>query len=175
MLWYRYEVLLIAECIGYPIKGAHMKSLQDTFAPNNQCFGCGPDNPQGLQIKSMVEGESLVALFKPKSHHQAFDNVLSGGICGTLLDCHSNWCAAYFIMKLRQEGSPPCTVTAHYTVSLLAPTPMDKVLKIIARPKTVSERKAEISAELIAGEVCTAKCEGLFVAVSPGHPAYHRW
>src|SRR5579871_4450367 len=104
-----------------------MKSLQDAFAPNNQCFGCGPANSQGLQIKSMVEGDEVVARFIPKVHHQAFDNVLSGGICGVLLDCHSNWCAAYFIMMKTGQNSPPCTVTARYAVSLLAPTPMDTI------------------------------------------------
>lgn len=152
-----------------------MKSLQDTFAPNNQCFGCGPSNSLGLQIKSMVEGDSCVAMFRPQVHHQAFDNVLSGGICGTLLDCHSNWCAAYFIMKARGETTPPCTVTARYAVDLLAPTPMDQIIKIIATPKRVTEKKAEIYAELIVNEICTARCEGVFVAVSPGHPGYHRW
>jgi len=152
-----------------------MKSLQDTFAPNNQCFGCGPSNSQGLQIKSMVEDDTVVAYFTPKAHHQAFPNVLSGGICGTLLDCHSNWCAAYFIMKKRGENTPPCTVTARYAVELRLPTPMDKVLKIVARPTLVTEKKAEITASLLADDVVTATCEGLFVAVSEGHPAYHRW
>lgn len=152
-----------------------MKSLQDQFAPHNKCFGCGPSNTLGLRIKSYVQGESLIAEFKPENHHQAFDNILSGGICGTLLDCHSNWCAAYFIMKHRGDEYPPCTVTAHYAVDLLLPTPMDTVLKIIAIPKKVTDKKAEISAQLIANTVCTAKCEGIFVAVSPGHPGYHRW
>lgn len=152
------------------------KSLQDTYAPDLKCFGCGPRNDQGLQIKSMVEGDIIVATFVPKPHHQAFENVLSGGICGTLLDCHSNWAAAYFIMKHRNESHhPPCTVTARYAVELLHPTPMDKTLKIVATQKTVSEKKAEILASIFADDLCTATCEGLFVAVSPGHPAYHRW
>jgi acyl-coenzyme A thioesterase PaaI-like protein len=152
-----------------------MLAVQEIYAPTNKCFGCGPKNELGLQIKSMVEGQSLVAHFTPKPHHQAFENILSGGICGTLLDCHSNWCAAYFIMKFRDVLAPPCTVTAHYAVTLLAPTPMDTELKIIAQPKVVGENKAEIKSEIIAGGKVTAKCEGLFVAVSPGHPAFHRW
>lgn len=151
-----------------------MKSVQDTYAPHNKCFGCGPSNEKGLQIKSMVEGDTLVAHFTPQEHHQAFDNVLSGGICGALLDCHSNWCAAYFIMKKRETDAPPCTVTARYAVELLEPTPM-KPLKLVARVKTISEKKAEITAEIIVDGVCTAKCEGLFVAVSEGHKAFHRW
>lgn len=152
-----------------------MLSLQERFAPRNRCFGCGPSNDKGLRIRSMVEGDSLVALFTPEPHHQAFDNILSGGICGTLLDCHSNWCAAYFIMQERKEDTSPCTVTARYTVELKAPTPMNTELKIIARPIKISTRKGEIHAEIWANNQITATCEGIFVAVNPGHPGYHRW
>ena len=35
------------------------ESLQETYAPRNACFGCGPANEQGLQIKSRLEGESV--------------------------------------------------------------------------------------------------------------------
>lgn len=152
-----------------------MKALQDIFAPNNKCFGCGPSNSLGLRIKSIPDDESVVAHFQPEPHHQAFDNVLSGGICGVLLDCHSNWCAAYFIMKHRGEIAPPCTVTARYSVELMRPTPMNETLTIIAKPKLITERKGEIMAHILAGDVITAKCEGIFVAVSEGHPGYHRW
>lgn len=152
-----------------------MKSLQEQFAPHNQCFGCGPSNSLGLRIKSFPQGEELIMSFWPEHHHQAFENILSGGICGTLLDCHSNWCAAYSIMKHTNQESPPCTVTAKYSVHLKAPTPMNKELKLIARPTLVSERKAEIYAEISVDGQITATCEGLFIAVSPGHPSYHRW
>lgn len=152
-----------------------MKSLQEVFAPDNRCFGCGPANNLGLGLKSMVEGEGLVATFLPKPHHQAFENVLSGGICGTLLDCHSNWCAAYALMKKGSHKSPPCTVTARYSVNLLHPTPMDTLLIIIARPLLVTDKKAEIFAEIKAKDKVTATCEGVFVAVSEGHPGFHRW
>jgi hypothetical protein len=76
---------------------------------------------------------------------------------------------------MRGEASPPCTVTARYAVDLLAPTPMNTTLKLIARPKLVTAKKAEISAEILANDIRTASCEGIFVAVSPGHPGFHRW
>lgn len=150
-------------------------SLQEEFAPHNECFGCGPSNKLGLQIRSFVSDNSLVATFSPQAHHKAFDNILSGGIIGALLDCHSNWCAAYFIMKNRSENILPCTVTAKYSVQLLAPTPMNTPLTLIATPTLIGEKKAEISAKLMADNICTASCEGLFIAVKPGHPGYHRW
>ena len=75
------------------------ESLQDRYAPNNRCFGCGPANEQGLRIKSHVEGDELTAEFLPEDHHQAFGGVLNGGIAGALLDCHSNWAAAHALMQ----------------------------------------------------------------------------
>ena len=32
------------------------KSLQETYAPHNACFGCGPANEKGLRIRSFVGG-----------------------------------------------------------------------------------------------------------------------
>lgn len=152
-----------------------MSSLQDRYAPHNQCFGCGPSNAQGLRIKSFPEGEFVVAEFHAKPYQAAFDNMLSGGICGTLLDCHSNWTAAYHLMQRTGQTEPPCTVTAEYAVKLLAPTPMAGPIKLKAWVVDSSDRKAVIEANLEAGGHITATCRGTFVAVKEGHPAYHRW
>ena len=37
------------------------QSLQEQYAPNNACFGCGPANPKGLHIRSFAEGDEVVA------------------------------------------------------------------------------------------------------------------
>ena len=39
-----------------------MQSLQDRYAPQNRCFGCGPSNDKGLRIKSYVEGDEVIAV-----------------------------------------------------------------------------------------------------------------
>ena len=152
-----------------------MPSLQDTYAPNNRCFGCGPANDQGLRIKSFVEGDEVVAEWRPQPHHQAFDGILNGGICGALLDCHSNWTAAYHLMKKAGAATPPCTVTADFHVTLRRPTPMDTPLKLRARVVESTDDRAVVDASLEAGGKTTATCRGTFVAVKEGHPAYHRW
>lgn len=148
--------------------------LQEHYAPHNACFGCGPANPQGLRIRSRVEGEQVVADWVPAEHHQAFPGVLNGGIIGSLLDCHCNWTAAWHLMRAAGAEHPPCTVTAEYTIKLKRPTPLGP-LRLQARPVSVSGDRAEIEGELIAGGKVCATCRGVFVAVKPGHPAYHRW
>ncbi len=149
-------------------------SLQDRYAPHNRCFGCGPSNEKGLRIKSRVEGEVVVADWTPESHHEAFPGMMNGGIIGALLDCHSNWTAAYTLMKERGLDTPPCTVTADFHVKLRRPTPMGPV-RLVARPAQVEGDKVIIDAELLSGSEVCARCRGTFVAVKEGHPAFHRW
>ncbi|MBI1859657.1 MAG: PaaI family thioesterase [Deltaproteobacteria bacterium] len=151
------------------------KGLQETYAPHSECFGCGPSNSKGLRIRSVPQGDEVVAEWRAEKFHEAFPGVLNGGIIGSLLDCHSNWTAAYLIMKSNQEQTPPCTVTAEYHVKLTRPTPTDGVISLKARAKEVKGDRATIEAELIAGGKVCATCVGTFVAVKPGHPAYHRW
>ncbi len=150
-------------------------SLQERYAPHNSCFGCGPANPQGLRIRSRVEGELVVADWTPSEHHQAFPGVLNGGIIGALLDCHCNWTAAHALMKAQGVDSPPCTVTADYSISLKRPTPMTGPVHLEAKPVEIQGDRAIIEGTMTAGGKVTATCRGTFVAVKPGHPAYHRW
>jgi acyl-coenzyme A thioesterase PaaI-like protein len=150
-------------------------ALQDTYSPDGICFGCGPKNDKGLRIKSRVSGDDIVATWRAEKHHEAFEGMLSGGIAGTLLDCHSNWTAAYHLMRRAGTPTPPVTVTAEYTVKLLRPTPTDGPIELGARPVEVSDDRAVVEAELRAGGKVCATARGTFVAVKPGHPAYHRW
>lgn len=151
------------------------KSLQETYAPHGICFGCGPANAQGLRIRSLTEGDVVVAEWTPSSHHEAFPGMLSGGIVGTLLDCHSNWAAAHHLMQKTGADEPPCTVTAEYSVKLRRPTPSSGPVKLTARIVESGEDRAVVEASLEAGGKVCATCSGTFVAVKPGHPAYHRW
>jgi acyl-coenzyme A thioesterase PaaI-like protein len=151
------------------------KSLQEMYAPNNACFGCGPANPKGLRIRSFVKGNEVVAEWKPEPHHEAFPGVLNGGIIGTLLDCHSNWTAVWHLMKQSGATSAPSMVTADYAIKLLRPTPTDHPVQLVATVAESTEDRVTVDAKLIAaGKIC-ATCRGTFVAVKPGHPAYHRW
>src|SRR6266566_2379269 len=151
------------------------KSLQETYAPDNACFGCGPANERGLHIRSFPQGDEVVADFQPQTWQEAFSGILSGGIIGTLLDCHCNWTATYHLMKRDGADHPRCTVTADYTIKMLRPTPTDTTLHLVARVVEMKENRALVEGELLAHDQITATCRGTFVAVKPGHPAYHRW
>jgi acyl-coenzyme A thioesterase PaaI-like protein len=152
-------------------------SLQERYAPGSACFGCGPANERGLHVRSFPsgEGDEVVSEWKPEPQYEAFPGVLNGGIVGALLDCHSNWAASYHLMRRAGAERPPCTVTADYSIKLLRPTPTDGVLRLTARVVEATDERAVVEAELNAGGKTCATCRGTFVAVRPGHPAYHRW
>jgi len=151
------------------------QSIQETFAPRMKCFGCGPANEKGLHVRSFPDGEQLVAEWLPRPEYEAFEGMLSGGIIGTLLDCHCNWTAAWHLMNRNGSDRPPTTVTAEYTIKLVRPTPTDGPVKLVARVVESTAERAVVEGELLAQDRVTATCRGTFVAVKPGHPAYHRW
>ena len=150
-------------------------SLQELYSPTGICFGCGPANAKGLHVRSFVRGDDVVATWQPEPHYQAFPGVLNGGIIGALLDCHCNWTAAWHLMQQGKLERPPCTVTADYAIKLLRPCPIDGLLELVARVTVLSADRASIEGTLNAAGKPRAVCRGTFVAVQPGHPAYHRW
>jgi acyl-coenzyme A thioesterase PaaI-like protein len=152
-----------------------MKSLQETYAPTNRCFGCGPANEKGLQIRSFEEVDTLVCDWTPEPHHLAFGNIVNGGILGSLLDCHSNWTAARHLMKKCGASELPPTVTGDFHVTLKRPTPLDATLHLTARAVASTDDRVVVEATVEANGKVTATCRGTFVAVEEGHPAFFRW
>jgi len=150
-------------------------SLQEMYAPKSICFGCGPANPQGLKIRSFVRGDQVVASWQAEKHHEAFPGMLNGGIIGTLLDCHCNWTAAWHLMQRDRLETPRCTVTAEYSIRLLRPAPTDAPIELTAHVVEAAADRATIEGLLSAAGKPRATCRGTFVAVRPGHPAFHRW
>ncbi|WP_406672569.1 PaaI family thioesterase [Natronospira sp.] len=149
--------------------------LQERYAPHNACYGCGPANDKGLHVRSFPDGDQVVAEWTPEAHHGAFPGVLNGGIIGSILDCHCNWTAAWHLMTQRGEDHPPCTVTMDYQIRLKRPTPTDGPLRLVARVVETDGDVVTVEGQLYAGDKLCDTCHGRFMAVKPGHPAYHRW
>jgi acyl-coenzyme A thioesterase PaaI-like protein len=112
-------------------------AIQDRLV-DNFCWGCGADNPEGLQLKShWLDGEA-VALWLPAPRFAAGPrHVLNGGIIATLLDCHGicTAVAATYDREGREIGTPPdlWCVTARIEVEYLQPTPIDAAVELVAR------------------------------------------
>jgi acyl-coenzyme A thioesterase PaaI-like protein len=170
---------------GFTSNNSKGDNIQDTFAAQGICWGCGAANESGLRIKSTpvdwedVSGHGDVEVtFEPAEEHQAWPGFVSGAIIGSVMDCHMNNTAAYSLRAARGDDSDnlPCTVTAWYRVDMKKPTPF-QTLRFVARvvPETLKEDRTEVEVQVFAGDSLTAKGRGLFVEVKEGHPAYHRW
>ena len=153
-------------------------SLQQRLAPRSICFGCGPANERGLQIASFPsedDPETVVMTWQPEAHHEAFPGMLNGGIIGALFDCHMNWTATWHLMRRDGLSRPPSTVTSEFSVALRRPTPTAGRVLVSARAVSSEGSRVTVEATMEAGGRETARGRGVFVAVEPGHPAYHRW
>ena len=120
-----------------------MKKLRNPFRQfdDYQCFGCDPQNHQGLQMEFYEDGEDLVSEWQPRPFLQGYGNVLHGGIQTTLLDELASWIV---YVKARTGG-----VTANIEVKFRKAVYVNQgKLTVRGRLKEISKRFAVIEAEL---------------------------
>jgi acyl-coenzyme A thioesterase PaaI-like protein len=142
---------------------AGVKAIQERYpAGFTHCYGCGVDNPHGLQLRSRLEGEEAVARFRPADRFTGgVPGSAYGGLVASLLDCHGAATASVFAARLRQEDRPddrplPRFVTGTLTVRYERPTPLGTDLLIRGRLERLDGRKASVRLELSAGGVVCA-------------------
>ncbi len=147
------------------------KAIQD-FYPDDVavCYGCGRNNPHGLKIRTIWNGEEGIFRFTPEAFHTAFPGVAYGGLIASLIDCHSigTAVAAAYQVENRDPGTDPeiLFVTGNLNVSFLKPAPLEAEFELRARIKEMHERKTTIICSLYAsGDEC-ARGEVLAVRVN---------
>jgi uncharacterized protein (TIGR00369 family) len=129
--------------------------------PKNRCFGCGPDNPEGMQLNFQLgeTGKSFVARFKLSGRYVGPPGHAHGGIIATILDE-----AMGKVNKLRHVVA----LTREMKVEYLRPVPLGKTLIAEGHEKYVRGREhinvAEVRNE--SGEVL-ARSRGKFIAIDP--------
>ena len=152
------------------------RSLQERFAPNGRCFGCGPANELGLRIQSREASDgTVVAEWQARPEHEAFDGYVNGGVLGTLIDCHSNWTAVAALLARDGGDVAPSTVTADFSVRFKRPTPSDRPLRLVGRAIDLAFDRVTVETTIEVDGATTAKGHATFVSVKPDHPAFGRW
>lgn len=147
-----------------------MTAIQDLM-PDNNCFGCGPNNAKGMQIKSHWDGDESVCRYTPKAEQCAGPpQFVYGGTIASLIDCHSIGTATsnYYHSEGRETGELPeiWCVTGRLTVNYLAPTPIDQEIELRARVEECGDKKSIVRCEVYSGGVQTAEGEVIAVRVS---------
>ncbi|HEX5789459.1 MAG TPA: PaaI family thioesterase [Woeseiaceae bacterium] len=136
-------------------------AIQDRMR-GNYCYGCGADNPLGMQIKSYREGDETVCTYMPRPEQCAGPTqYLYGGTIASLIDCHSVGSAAadHYRQEGREvgEGEEIWCVTGRLEVDYLAPTPIDRPVQLRARIEKVDGRKTTVTCTLTSGDTLCAK------------------
>lgn len=141
-----------------------MTAVQDLYPEDfAHCYGCGKHNPQGHRLKSYVEGDEVVARFRPGPHHVAVPGFVYGGLVASLVDCHAMATAAAAAERAAGRevgaGDMPRYVTARLDVRYERPTPHGPELELRASVRERSERKAVVEVTVSAAGEITVRGE----------------
>ena len=99
------------------------------------CFACGLENPIGLKLKPVHDGERVSAEFTPGEFHQGWNNAIHGGILYTLLDEVS----AYAMLCHGVEFG----VTAKSEIRFKQVAPVNQPIQASARVTRATKRLVE--------------------------------
>jgi acyl-coenzyme A thioesterase PaaI-like protein len=146
------------------------KAFQDYYPDHlSHCYGCGRLNEHGYQIKTYWDGEETLTTFTPASCHTAVPGFVYGGLLASLIDCHATGSAAgaMYRKENREMDTEPSFrfLTGSINVKYLKPTPINCILQIRGRIKSIEGKKVTIDVDVIAGGIITVKGEVVAIQV----------
>ncbi|MGB8383685.1 MAG: PaaI family thioesterase [Dermatophilaceae bacterium] len=127
-------------------------SIQERLYPSVPCFGCGQNNPKGLQLRSYPGDGVVTAAFMPWPEHDNGLGYLNGGIISTIVDCHS---AAAVMLEAERRGWQPLPgavlpyVTAGLDMRYLRPSPLHDQVELRAALTAADEAQMTVEIELV--------------------------
>jgi uncharacterized protein (TIGR00369 family) len=127
----------------------------------NFCFGCGPDNPDGMHLKFRYDKKKACVICKVKlgSRFAGPPGYCHGGIIATLLD--------EIMAKLNKPHSI-IAVTGHLAVDYRRPVPLNRPIHLEAREVRLSGRRRFREAEIMDGKgQVLAQGQGIFITINP--------
>jgi uncharacterized protein (TIGR00369 family) len=132
----------------------------------HHCFGCGPDNPQGLHLvftPNATDPEHITATAQVEltRTHEGPPGYIHGGIIATLMD---------EAMSKLNRPLQVLAMTRNMEVDYLRPAPLNQPLVLIGTHIRREGRKLYHRAELQLPNgtiLASAKC--LFIAISPDY------
>lgn len=140
--------------------------------PGNVCFGCGAENPDGLQIKSYWEEDEAVCVWHSQEKYHGWRNIMNGGILATLIDCHC-MCAAMagaYQAEGRALDSEPFYryATGTITVKYLLPTSNLHPVTLRAKVQEIKGKKVVMTCDIFSNGQKTAEAHVIAIRVADG-------
>ncbi len=115
------------------------ESLDEVDYTSGYCFACGQNNPIGLKLKFLYEGEGVKGEFLPQRVHEGWHGFVHGGILYTMLD-EAN---AYAILRHGLD-----CVTGTSETKFRHPAPIGEPIQISAKIISKTHRAARAKAVL---------------------------
>lgn len=138
--------------------------------PGNVCFGCGAENPDGLQIKSYWEGEEAVCIWHSEERYHGWKHIMNGGILATLIDCHcmgAAMAAAYRAENRNLDSLPEYRyATGTMTVKYLLPTSNLNPVELRAQIREIKGKKVNLSCQVFSAGKQTVEAEVIAIRVA---------
>lgn len=134
-----------------------------TLLPNmedHECFGCGPANPSGLQMKFFTDGGSVVSWVTVPPHLCGWSRLVHGGVISTMLDEIMSRSVIYLMKTLG--------LTRRMEVEFLRPAFIGKELKVEGKIRESSNDREALAEGFLydeEGRVC-ARSSGSFILFS---------
>lgn len=139
----------------------HGHETKDLKLPRNNCFVCGPDNPEGMHLVFSLDEErnTFVCHFNLGARYTGPPGHCHGGIIASILDD-----AMGKVNKLRQVVA----LTKEMTVEYLKPVPLHQPLRVESKEVAVHGRQHVNMAEIMneKGDIL-ARSKGIFIAIDP--------
>jgi len=144
------------------------------FGPTQQCFGCGPHNAAGMQLKFERDGEEIVTHFRARDGWEGPPGVLHGGLQATLADEVGAWA----LIGLRGRFGFTTTMNLRY----YRPARIDDPIEGRARITDESEKMAVVQVTLrqdgkriLSGKISYAKVTAALAEKMMGRALPEEW
>jgi acyl-coenzyme A thioesterase PaaI-like protein len=127
-------------------------------SPANVCYGCGPGNPVGLQLRVVQDEDRVWAEFEPGRWHEGWAGVVHGGVLAAALDEVMAYCIFFQGIK---------AVTARMELRYKNTAREGDHLLVEARTLRDSRRLVDIVGRVLRGDATLVEARGRFVKLGP--------
>ena len=112
------------------------------FGPDQQCFGCGPTNPAGMQLHFHRDGDdAVVTTLHAKPGWEGAPGVLHGGLQATLIDEVGAWT----VIGITGNFGFTTSMQVRYLRPVRADRPVDARGELVERTDTTARVRIRLS------------------------------
>lgn len=123
------------------------------------CFGCGKNNPNGLQLIFRHQGDALVTDFTPGGTHEGWPGIVHGGIISTLL---------YEVIENLAYRNGTVAMMRDMEINFRRPAKIGRRITAVARLELSADREMSATATLVQNNLI-AEGSATLVALQPQH------